>query len=110
MNAEHDDSPSAVEFYWRPGCPFCMALRVPLRRSALPVREVNIWKDRGAAQRVRAATGGDETVPTVFVGQHALVNPSFRQVRAAVREHAPRLLDEGEPARGRAFRLFRRRR
>ena len=27
-----------VEFYWRPGCPFCIALRRRLRGSGLPVR------------------------------------------------------------------------
>lgn len=111
MNAEQVESVTAVEFYWRPGCPFCMALRLPLRRSGLPVREVNIWDDHQAAARVRAATGGNETVPTVFIGQQALVNPSFRQVQAAVREHAPQLIQEAEPSRSRrGFWPFRRRR
>ena len=96
-----DRSASAVEFYWRPGCPFCFALRRPLRRSGLPVREVNIWEDDRAAARVRAATGGDETVPTVFVGDRALVNPSMRQVRAAVDEHAPQLAEKAGAPRGR---------
>lgn len=34
---------------------------------------------------MRAASGGDETVPTVFVGERALVNPSVDQVVAAIR-------------------------
>jgi glutaredoxin-like protein len=80
-----------VEFYWRPGCPYCLALRGPLRRSGLPVREINIWEDPKAAARVRSVAGGNETVPTVFVGTHAMVNPSMRQVLAAVREHTPDL-------------------
>lgn len=54
-----------VEFYWRPGCPFCIALRRRLRGSGLPVREVNIWDDPDAAARVRAVAGGNETVTTV---------------------------------------------
>nr|WP_142001641.1 glutaredoxin domain-containing protein [Amycolatopsis cihanbeyliensis] len=100
-----------IEFYWRPGCPFCSALRRPLRRSGLPVREVNIWDDPTAAARVRQAAGGNETVPTVFIGEHAMVNPSFREVEAAVRKHAPALLAEARPAepRRRAW-PFRRRR
>lgn len=85
-----------VEFYWRPGCPFCITLRSRLRRSALPVREVNIWEDPDAAARVRAVAGGNETVPTVFVGERALVNPSVKQVTALVRETAPHLLVEAE--------------
>lgn len=83
---------AAVEFYWRPGCPFCTLLRARLRRTRLPVREVNIWEDPDAAARVRAVAGGNETVPTVFVGEYALVNPTARQVLALVREHAPALL------------------
>ncbi|SFP65983.1 Glutaredoxin [Amycolatopsis arida] len=81
-----------IEFYWRPGCPFCAMLVEPLRRSGLPVREINIWDDPGAAARVREVAGGNETVPTVIVGDAALVNPSFPEIEAAVREHAPELL------------------
>jgi mycoredoxin len=97
MTTEHDVSATVIEFYWRPGCPFCMVLRVRLRRSGLPVREINIWEDPRAAARVRSVAGGDETVPTVFVGTHAMVNPSMRQVWTAVRDHAPDLAAGDEP-------------
>lgn len=83
---------SAVEFYWRPGCGFCMMLRAHLENAGLPLREVNIWEDPDAAARVRAAADGNETVPTVFVGPVAMVNPDIDQVLDAVREHAPGLL------------------
>ena len=69
-----------IEVLWRPGCPFCSSLRRGLRRRAIVTTEINIWDDPGAAARVRAVTGGDETVPTVFVGTAALVNPSVREV------------------------------
>lgn len=78
-----------VEVLWRPGCPFCMNLRRGLRRRAIKTTEIDIWQDRGAAERVRAVTGGDETVPTVFVGDLALVNPSVREVVAAVENEFP---------------------
>lgn len=68
-----------VEVYWRPGCGFCMVLRARLAPANLPIKEVNIWQDPEAAARVRAVAGGNETVPTVFVGEHAMVNPSARQ-------------------------------
>ncbi|MCH9668176.1 MAG: NrdH-redoxin [Actinomycetia bacterium] len=73
-----------VQVLWRPGCPFCTRLRRGLRRHGVITTEVDIWKDPGAAERVRAVTGGDETVPTVFVGSRALVNPSARAVVAAI--------------------------
>lgn len=93
-----------VEFYWRPGCPFCLMLQEPLARSGLPVREVNIWEDPDAAARVRSVAGGNEVVPTVFIGDRAMVNPSFADVEAEVRRQAPELLGEeveSEPAESR---------
>jgi mycoredoxin len=104
---------TTIEFYWRPGCPFCSALRRPLRRSGLPVRKINIWDDPAAAARVRSVAGGNETVPTVVIGKHALVNPSYRELEAAVRRFAPALLDQArsaEPRPKRAMWPFRRRR
>ncbi|WP_007025884.1 glutaredoxin family protein [Saccharomonospora iraqiensis] len=88
-----------IEFYWRPGCPFCAILRGRLRNTGLPVREINIWEDSEAAARVRAATDGDETVPTVFLGDRVLVNPSINEVTDAVTTDAPELFDLAvEPA------------
>ncbi|TQN33248.1 glutaredoxin [Haloactinospora alba] len=76
-----------VRVYWRPGCPFCYALRLGLRlrRLPLPLRETNIWEDASAAGRVREITGGDETVPTVVVGSTTMVNPRPGAVVAAAR-------------------------
>ncbi|MBP2473215.1 glutaredoxin-like protein [Crossiella equi] len=85
-------SNNAVEFYWRPGCPFCMNLESALDRSGIPYSKVNIWEDPEAAARVRSVANGNEVVPTVFVGPAAMVNPSIGQVTEAVREHAPQLL------------------
>lgn len=88
---EQRNAQPLVEVYWRPGCPFCLMLLRPLRRSGLQFREINIWEDPGAAARVRAVADGNETVPTVFIGDEALVNPSARQVlTAAGYESRPR--------------------
>ena len=70
-----------VTVYWRPGCPFCLSLRAGLRRSRTPYRAVNIWSDPEAAAFVRSVANGNETVPTVTVGDTFLVNPSAGQVR-----------------------------
>lgn len=78
-----------VEVYWRPGCPFCSTLLRPLRRSGLNFREINIWEDPEAAARVRSVADGNETVPTVFIGDRAMVNPTARQVIAAARGEKP---------------------
>ena len=78
-----------VEVYWRPGCPYCRVLLRPLRRTDLRLKEINIWENPEAAARVRSVAGGNETVPTVFVGDRAMVNPSVRQVLEAVCGPAP---------------------
>src|SRR4051812_43991985 len=51
--------------YWRPGCRYCLRLRLRLGGAGRRAHWVNIWRDPAAAATVRAATGGDETVPTV---------------------------------------------
>src|SRR5260370_1317719 len=78
-----------VRVYWRPGCPFCAMLRLGLRSARIRADWVNIWEDRAAAARLRAITGGDETVPTLVVGARAMGTPPARRVTAAVRGGAP---------------------
>lgn len=80
---------AGVVVYWRPGCPYCMKLRLRLRFTKLEYTEVNIWRDPEAAAFVRSVADGNETVPTVTVAGKAMVNPSKRQVMDAVRAQAP---------------------
>jgi mycoredoxin len=96
MSGEPTDT--AVLVYWRPGCPSCRWLLRPLRRHRIPMVEINIWKDRQAAARVRSVANGNETVPTVFVGPHAMVNPSVSQVLAAVDKQNRRPASDGPAA------------
>lgn len=74
-----------VTLYWRPGCVFCMRLRLILRWRHLRVHQVNIWRDPDAAAFVRSVAGGNETVPTVVIDGRSVVNPPPRQVVAAIR-------------------------
>ncbi len=64
-----------VDFYWRPGCPFCLLLEADLRRRNVPLRKHNIWENAEAAAAVRAVAEGNETVPTVVIGDVSFVNP-----------------------------------
>lgn len=80
---------AGVVVYWRPGCPYCMKLRLRLRFTKLEYTEVNIWRDPEAAAFVRSVADGNETVPTVTVGGKAMVNPSKSQVVEAVRAQTP---------------------
>jgi glutaredoxin len=74
-----------VTVYWRPGCVFCLRLRLVLRWHRLSVRQVNIWEDPDAAAFVRSVAGGNETVPTVVIDGQPVVNPAPGQVVAALR-------------------------
>lgn len=68
--------------FWRPGCKYCLRLRFRLGRHARQLHWVDIWRDPAGAAVVRAANGGDETVPTVVVAGQAHVNPEPDWVRA----------------------------
>ena len=77
-----------VTFYWRPGCGFCSLLRRQLEDVGVDLDERNIWQDPRAAEFVRAVAGGSETVPTVVVGDKALVNPRATAVVELLRHAA----------------------
>ncbi|MEV7089746.1 glutaredoxin domain-containing protein [Streptomyces sp. NPDC093085] len=67
--------------FWRPGCTYCMRLRMRLGGRARQAHWVNIWRDPEGAAAVRAANGGDETVPTVVVAGRPHTNPDPAWVR-----------------------------
>ena len=62
--------------YWRPGCIFCLRLRVALLLRGKKAVWTSIAGDPAAAARVRSVNDGNETVPTVFVGSEHRTNPS----------------------------------
>jgi glutaredoxin-like protein len=89
------DRATTVEFYWRAGCGFCMALERRLGQVGVALDKRDIWADDSAAAFVRSVANGNETVPTVRVGPVAAVNPSAEQVLAMIADHAPHLLPDG---------------
>jgi len=102
---------NAVDFYWRPGCGFCMMLERSLDKADIPLDKYNIWDEPDHAVTVRGFANGNETVPTVVIDDVAMVNPSADQVMSVLSDKAPHLLPEGwtppEPgAMSRAARRF----
>ncbi|MEV5176677.1 glutaredoxin domain-containing protein [Streptomyces flaveolus] len=67
--------------FWRPGCKYCMRLRIRLGRGARRMHWVDIWRDPAGAAAVRAANDGNETVPTVIVAGRPHTNPDPAWVR-----------------------------
>ena len=77
-------APPVITVYWRPGCPYGTMLHRDLERSGLTYTMRNIWEDADAAAFVRSVARGNETVPTVSVGDAALVNPRIDEIHALV--------------------------
>lgn len=94
MTSTNDQPLDAIHFYWRPGCPFCMTLDRSLKNIEIPIEKHNIWEDPDAAAFVRSVADGNETVPTVRVGDEFMVNPSAKQVAAAVLRADPNLAEK----------------
>ncbi|ADI09508.1 integral membrane protein [Streptomyces bingchenggensis BCW-1] len=67
--------------FWRPGCMYCLRLRIRLGRSAHQLHWVDIWRDPAGAAAVRAVNDGNETVPTVVVAGKPHTNPDPEWVR-----------------------------
>ncbi len=93
-----------VEFYWRPGCGFCMMLDRNLGRHDIPFEKHNIWDDPDAAAFVRSVANGSETVPTIRIGEVSLVNPTADQVLTVLAEQGSALVPiDWEPGQGGAI-------
>jgi mycoredoxin len=83
VNTSTPGTSTPITVYWRPGCPFCGMLFRQLERQGIAHDRINIWEDETAAATVRTYARGNETVPTVVVGDVGLVNPSVAQILAA---------------------------
>lgn len=81
---EAKPAPVDVEVFWRPGCPFCAALRADLVGRGIDGVWRDIWVEPDAAAVVRSVNGGNETVPTVRVGDSFLTNPTGAEVSRAL--------------------------
>jgi hypothetical protein len=81
-----------------------MVLRRGLRRARVTVPEVNIWEEPAGAAVVREFAGGNETVPTLVVGDRSLVNPSTRSAVEAIRAYAPELIGPAPELEARRWR------
>jgi len=75
-----------------------MSLERGLNKLDLPITKHNIWDDPAYAATVRSIANGNETVPTVVIGEAKMVNPSAGEVLQAVSVQAPELMPEGVEA------------
>jgi len=96
-----------IDLYWRPGCGFCSMLQRKLDKLGIDRVEHDIWDDPNGAAIVRRHANGNETVPTIVIGDRGFVNPSAGELVAYLATRHPELLPEGfeQPEPGLANRL-----
>ena len=85
MPATHAGFDESIEFilYSTPWCGYCTRLKRQLQREGVSFSEVDIEADPASEALVKAANGGNATVPTlIFRDGSALTNPSLREVVA----------------------------
>lgn len=65
-------------------CGYCRRLKRQMTEAGVPFREVDLDDDPSHDDRIIAETGGYRTVPTLEVRGRLLVNPSIRELQAAL--------------------------
>ena len=91
----HSTTPCCIDLYWRPGCGFCSMLQRKLDKLGIDRVEHNIWDDPTDAAIVRRHANGNETVPTVVIGDRGLRQPVGRRTRRLPRRPPPRTAARG---------------
>lgn len=86
------EAPEALVVYWRPGCGYCYRLLDVLEEAGVRMRLYNIWEDEAAREVVAQINGGNETVPTVLLGDRAAPNPPPEELLELLRVAHPHLL------------------
>jgi mycoredoxin len=97
-----DEAPGGppLVVYWRPGCGFCGRLRRTLDRAGVVHELRNIWEDQDARRFVAEHNRGNETVPTVALGDRVMTNPNPTQLVARLAEERPDLVGAPDAAGG----------
>lgn len=71
--------------FWKPGCTYCILLRVRMGATGTRVSWVDSSVDEAARAVVRSLNGGDHTTPTVMFRDESRTNPDAAWVRSLVR-------------------------
>ena len=75
-----------VTMYTTTWCGYCRRLKRQMEDDGISFREVDVDVHEDFDDRIMAATGGYRTVPTLEIGGRLLVNPTLREVRAALQQ------------------------
>lgn len=71
---EPEPAPAAeVVLYCTPWCPDCRRARAYLKENGIDFVEVDIIRNRAGAEQVRGWADGNETTPTIKIGDQVLI-------------------------------------
>lgn len=82
---ERAASGQAPLVFWKPGCTYCILLRLRVGSTGRRVSWVDSSVDEQARAVVRSINGGDHTTPTVMFGDKTRTNPDVGWVRSLLR-------------------------
>lgn len=71
--------------FWKPGCTYCILMRVRVGFAGSKVSWVDSSVDEAARSVVRSLNGGNHTTPTVMFRDESRTNPDAAWVRSLVR-------------------------
>ncbi len=75
----------APVIFWKPGCTYCILLRLMVGPAGRRATWVDSSLDEQARAVVRSVNGGDHTTPTVMFGEQTRTNPDAAWVRSLLR-------------------------
>lgn len=73
-----------IVMYSTSWCGYCRRLGSQLSEAGIEFRVVDLDSDPSYDERIKEATGGFRTVPTLEIGDRLLVNPTIVEVKRAL--------------------------
>jgi len=81
------DPQADIVMYCTPWCEDCPEARKYFKDHGIPYVEVDISRDWGAAERVRAWANGMETTPTIKIHDEVFITFNQKEIEAAIQKH-----------------------
>jgi mycoredoxin len=67
-------------------CPDCTRSRRLMKKMGVAFQEIDIEQVEGAEDEMRARNGGSGKVPSIFIGDRVLIEPSDLELKRALQE------------------------
>ncbi len=87
----HDPCDMRTVVYTTTWCPDCSRSRRVLQRLSVPFAEIDIERNPGSEEAMRAINGGSGKVPTIIIegsgGRAILVEPTDKELADAIRQY-----------------------